>query len=292
MPEVSVVIPAFNAARFLRAAIDSVLAQTFTSVEIIVVDDGSTDATGEIVGSYGGVVSGVYQQNSGVAAARNAGIARSVGRYVAFLDADDVWAETKLERQLEALAAEPACRACYSALKIVDLDLRPLRVQRGQRQSSALEDLLVLGNVVGTPSSVICERDVLEACGGFDPALSYAADWDLWLRLAAKTEFLYVDTPLVMYRQHSSAMSGDLALIERDNLHLLDKAFARLDLPTAVRVQRARALGRNYRVLSGIYFQAHRYLDAVRCATHAVIRDPRQAGYIAALPLRRLRNVV
>src|SRR5262245_50974266 len=115
MPEVSVVIPTFNAARFLCQAIDSVLSQTTRDYELLVVDDGSTDTTATIMQRYSGSLRYIRQSNGGVAAARNRGILESVGRYVAFLDADDTWHPKKLERQFAALAEHPQARACYTA---------------------------------------------------------------------------------------------------------------------------------------------------------------------------------
>jgi glycosyltransferase involved in cell wall biosynthesis len=290
MPAVSVIIPTYNTARFLVQAIDSVLAQSLRDFEIIVVDDGSTDDTRSILRRYGDAIRTVHQANLGVSAARNAGIAASRGRLVAFLDADDVWSPVKLDRQFSGLAASPGYRACYTALEVVDSDLRTVGVNWSIRRGSTLEDLLLSGNVVGTPSSVICDRELLAGGGGFDPALSYSADWDLWVRLSAHTEFLYLHEPLVKYRQHEGAMSQDASLIERDNLRLLEKSFGMSNLPASIRRRRRQAFGRNYRVLSGIYLKARRPAQAIRCAARAIVMDPRQAGYIAGFPLRRLRN--
>ena len=112
MKEISVVIPAYNHGRFLREAIDSVLAQTYAPLEIIVVDDGSTDDTEQIVRSYGDRVRYIRQQNAGVGAARNNGIANARGEYVAFLDSDDLWLPEKLAVQVEYMRRHPECAAC------------------------------------------------------------------------------------------------------------------------------------------------------------------------------------
>jgi glycosyltransferase involved in cell wall biosynthesis len=283
--EVSVVIPAYNAVRYVAQTIERALAQTFADHEILVIDDGSTDGTERVVRAYPRVR---YhrQDNRGVAVARNRGIAEARGRYVAFLDADDLWLPHKLERQLGALRTAPACRACYSPFLAVDPHLREIGLVRRPRGASALEDLLRFGNVIGTPSTVLCERTLLEDLGGFDPDLSLCADWDLWIRLAAQTEFAYVDEPLVHYRWHAGNMSRDVALLDRESVRTLEKAFAMPGLPEALRARRRSALGRNQMVLAGSYFRAGRYRELLRCAARAVSLAPGQALRLLAFPLR------
>jgi glycosyltransferase involved in cell wall biosynthesis len=273
-PALSVVIPAFNAARHVSQAVDSALQQTFRDVEIVVVDDGSTDDTLARLAPYGERIRIVRQANAGVALARNAGSAAARGRYVAFLDADDVWQPDKTHRQLEALAQEPDARASYTAFQLVADDLTPKEVRRTVRQGSLVEDLLCLGNVVGTPSTVVCERDLLREVGGFDPDLSLGADWDLWLRLSVRTPFAYVDEPLVLYRVHEANMSRDVGLLERDSVRLLEKALANPEVPATLRAARGRVLGRNDRVLAGSYLHAGRVADGLRCAARALLRHP------------------
>lgn len=287
-PHVSVVIPTYNCSAYLTEAVESVLAQTFRDFEVLVIDDGSTDETAAVMRRYGPPVRYIRQPNRGVAVARNHGIEQSRGRYVAFLDADDTWLPHKLERQLAALKRHPDHRACYSAFVVVTSDLQPLGVTRSQRQGSALQDLLLRGNVIGTPSTVLCERSLTLAAGGFDPRLSLGADWDMWIRLGAFTEFLYVDEPLVWYRQHGANMSRNATLLEHDSLRVLQKGFAMPALPESIRARRRAAFARNYMVLAGTYFHARRYRDFVRCAARAVALDVKQVSYLAAFPLRRL----
>jgi glycosyltransferase involved in cell wall biosynthesis len=288
--EVSVIIPTYNSARFLTDAIDSVLAQTFKDFEVWVIDDGSTDETASLIRGYRPSVHYLRQENRGVAVARNRGIEQSRGKYVAFLDADDTWLPSKLERQLDALWNSSNCRACYSAFSVADHNLRPLDVNRSKRQGSALEDLLLRGNVVATPSTVVCERSLLEASGGFDPTMSQCADWNMWVRLAELTEFLYIDEPLVTYRQHARNMSRNAPLLERDSILVLEKGFAMRGLPESLRAQRRSALARNYMVLAGTYFHARRYSDFVRCATRSISMDVKQLAYLAGFPLRAMKR--
>lgn len=293
MIKVSAIIPTYNSALYLASAVDSVLAQTLQEIEVVVIDDGSADETESLMRGYGSRVRYFRQRNGGVAVARNRGIRESRGRYVAFLDADDVWVPHKLETQLAALGKNPDHRACYSAFTIADSDLSPLGVNQSVRKASALEDLLLGGNLVGTPSSVLCERALFDEASGFDPTLSQCADWEMWIRLAVLTDFLYVNEPLVTYRQHGANMSRSVPLLERDSLRTLEKGFSMRGLKGTLRARRRAAFARNYMVLAGAYFHARLYQDFARCALRSLAMDIRQAGYLSAFPLRaaaRMRN--
>jgi glycosyltransferase involved in cell wall biosynthesis len=290
MPEVSVVIPAYNAARYLGAAVESVLAQTFDDLEVLVVDDGSTDGSADLVADLGPKVRVIRQPNSGVSSARNRGIAESAGRYLAFLDADDTWLPEKLERQLAALRASPAGRFCYTAFVIADAELQPIELRRAALSGTARETLLLDGNVVGA-STPLCERELLAEAGQFDPSLSQCADWDMWIRVAAHTDFLYLDEPLVNYRQHGTNMSNDPRLLEEDSVEVLERAFAAPDLDPGLAGRRRQAMGRIYMVLAGSYFQAGRYRDFMRCAARSISLEPRRASYLAGFPLRAARRI-
>jgi glycosyltransferase involved in cell wall biosynthesis len=290
MPVVSVVIPSYNAARYLAAAVDSALNQSFRDVEVIVVDDGSTDDTAAVMSRFASPVQYLHQENRGVAEARNQGIKASRGRYVAFLDADDTWTPEKLYRQVAALAGALGQRACYSAYTVCSDALEPLAVQRSRRYGSTLEDLLLRGNVIGNICTVLCDRALFAEVGGFDPDLSQCADWDMWIRLATLTEFVYLDEPLVNYRQHGSNMSRWPNLLERDSLRVLEKGFSLAEVPAAVRARRRAAFGRNYMVLAGTYFHARRYRDFVRCLLRALPRDPWQLRYLVSVPSRFIRR--
>lgn len=218
--------------------------------------------------------------------ARNRGIEESRGRWIAFVDADDIWRPNKLERQTAALNNNPDYRVCYSAFTAVDSHLVPIGVIQSRRSGSALEDLLTVGNAIGTPSTVICERSLFDAAGTFDPALSQCADWDMWIRLAAHTDFLYLGEPLVAYRKHAGNMSHSSPLLERDTFLVLEKGYEMSGVPASLRAHRRAAFARNYMVLAGTYFHVGRYRDFARCALRAVAMDFRQARYLVAFPFR------
>jgi glycosyltransferase involved in cell wall biosynthesis len=286
VPEFSAVIPAFNASSWIAEAIDSALAQRGHELEVVVVDDGSTDDTAAIVSRFGSRVSLQTQRNRGVASARNHGARLARGRYLAFLDADDAWAPEKLLRQAQALAAQPEAQLSYTAFRVVDEDGRETEQRGGGPAERILERLLLEGNVVGTPSSVACERQLFLDSGGFDVSLSQCADWELWIRLALRTPFARVAEALVTYRRHSMSMSRDVGLLEGDSLRTLGKAFDEPALPPALRERRREAYGRLYLVLAGSYFQAGRYRAFARCAVRCLQTQPKNLGYMAAFPVR------
>jgi len=290
-PLVSVVIPAYNAEAYIETAVDSVLAQRFRNFELIVVDDGSSDSTAARLGAYGDALRCIRQPNGGVSRARNRGIEASRGRLVAFLDADDVWLPEKLGRQTSLLATRTDSRACYTAATVANAALRPIAVDRCPEGAVTTLNLLLRGNVVpGGGSSMQCERELLTEAGGFDPYLSLCADWDMWLRLVARTKIVGVDDPLVIYRRTPGSMSADPRVLERDTLALLAKAFSGRDAPGLG--IRARVYGYQYRVLSGSYLHFGLYRDAVRCLVCSLRHDPSQALYAIALPARAIRRAV
>jgi glycosyltransferase involved in cell wall biosynthesis len=201
---VSVIIPTYNHGRFLQAAIDSALAQTYEAVEVIVVDDFSTDNTEQIVAGYQSPrVIYIKSANKGiVATSRNVGLRAAAGEYIAFLDADDIWEPNKIERQLPHLTDETIA-AVASDLRYIGAR-RYSRSRRGRgaggfREYRNLE--IVRGNPVAT-SSVLLRRQDLAAVGGFDetPEFRFIEDWELWLRLSVDKRIRVLSDPLVIYR--------------------------------------------------------------------------------------------
>jgi glycosyltransferase involved in cell wall biosynthesis len=217
-PLVTVVIPTFNRAHCIARAIGSVERQTYRSLEIIVVDDGSSDGTAEVVQNLRCVRPLTFLRlnpNQGAAAARNRGIAAARGDYVAFLDSDDEWHPRKLERQLEALSERgPEFGACYTAIVSYD-DAGRLRGLSRAVEEGDIERPLLTHNLVGSTSAVIVRRALLDAIGGFNPTLRSCQDWDLWLRLARLTRFACVPeilTVLHVARQGRITSSGSARL--------------------------------------------------------------------------------
>lgn len=202
-PPASVIIPAYNYGPFIAQALDAALAQEGWSLQLIVVDDGSTDNTAQVVASYGAAVEYVRLQNSGVAVARNVGLDRAKGELICFLDADDVWFPDKLTTQWEALQRSPGAGLVFSdAIRIrkdgTHIDLYSEKVPQ---YGGWVFDKIMRRNFIQT-SMVMMPRDVLESVGGFDEALPAWEDIDLWCRVAARYPFAYVPRPLEYYRMH------------------------------------------------------------------------------------------
>ena len=214
-PTVSVIIPTFNVERYVRQTIDGVLAQSLQDFELLVVDDGSTDGTRQIVASYGPAVRLIEQGNQGVCAARNRGIRESSGRYICFSDHDDYWFPDKLARQVAVMEAgraeglgavysefirwEPSPDGTFAAPSTFDLSAWKDDVD--EEMSGWIYHKLLLDCWVLTSTAMLDAR-VFEACGGFDEGLPYSEDWDLWLRISRQFKFAKLRRPTTLYRQH------------------------------------------------------------------------------------------
>ena len=225
---VSVVVPVYNRSGYVRAALDSLRAQTYVDWEAMVVDDGSTDGSGDIVRDVAAQDERVRlhrQENQGAAEARNAGVERATGEFVAFLDSDDAWLPEKLERQLDAWREGVLYSDAYLVAPDGTTDGRigdHVELARGQ-----VFDRLLMWNVVAT-TTVLLSRELLEAAGPFDAALEPCEDYDLWLRLAgAGVPFDYVDEPLAYHRLHEGQLSSDAGVNATAWLKAVEKCAAR-----------------------------------------------------------------
>jgi glycosyltransferase involved in cell wall biosynthesis len=200
-PAVSVVVATYNYGRYLAGALESALGQTFSDLEVLVVDDGSTDDTARVAARFMGDprVSYVRTEHVGQPAAKNTGIRRARAPLVAFLDADDLWMPDKLERQLPLFesAARPA--VVFSERIQIDPEGRPLVSPQPPFPRGRVLREMFLDNFICF-SSVVVRRDVFESVGVFDESLALAIDYDLWLRAATRYSFDYVAAPLVKYR--------------------------------------------------------------------------------------------
>jgi glycosyltransferase involved in cell wall biosynthesis len=222
---VSVVIPVYNGERFLARALDSALAQTYRDLEVIVVNDGSTDGSAEVLARYGHRIMVVSQENRGCASARQSGVERSRGEFVAFLDQDDEWASNKIERQVDALTRYPSAVAVYCDHHGIDDEGKRGGPSAGLHPvySGLIFELLIRSNCIVSASLVMVRRGALDAAGGFDLSQPHwADDWDLWIRLAERGPFLYLLEDLVGYRRHASNTSSPRSFqMSAGNLHTL-----------------------------------------------------------------------
>jgi glycosyltransferase involved in cell wall biosynthesis len=257
---VSVIIPSYNYARYLGEAIDSALGQTLPPLEVIVVDDGSTDDTPDVLAKYGDRIRVLRQKNAGVAVARNSGIAAARGEYVAFLDADDVWLPRKLELQMARFDGSIGLVHCGVEFGSA--------IQLPRVEGDVADALLLLEpDVIHAPgSTVVVPKRVAEEVGGFDPSLPASEDWDFIYRVATRTRVAAVPEPLVHYRKHGSGRHDDIAKMERGMLLAFEKAFA-----SGNRDLRRRAYARLYRILAGSYLESGDLVSFVRTAIKSVL---------------------
>jgi glycosyltransferase involved in cell wall biosynthesis len=211
MPErapVSAIVTTYNYARFLPDAIESVLGQSRLPREIVVVDDGSTDETAEVVDRYADRgVRYLRRPHGGAGKARNAGLDVTSAPLVAFLDADDAWLPDRVEAGMAHLARHPELALAAGHAYACDEALRPTAVvPAATRASGRMLDALLVDNVVLNPSSVLIRRTALEAAGGFSE-ISFGEDWDTWIEVAKRFPIGFVDRPLALVRRHAGSVS-------------------------------------------------------------------------------------
>ena len=211
-PVVSVVVPAYNVAWCIGRAIDSVLAQDFRPCELIVVDDGSTDETAQVLAAYGGALRAIHQPNRGMSAARNAGIRSARGMYIAFLDADDWWLPGKISRQVELMQRRPEIGFCSTAARVEDGEGRLLNLWRCTHASTHILETLFAQNaaIAGGCSAVIVRRTLFDRVGLFDETLGGFEDPDLWMRLAAVSGYACIDETLAVILRREGSVSRNL----------------------------------------------------------------------------------
>jgi glycosyltransferase involved in cell wall biosynthesis len=202
---ITAIIPTFNSRGYIRDTVESVLGQTYPVHEVIVVDDGSTDGTEQVLASYAGRVRYIRQQNAGPPAARNNGVAHATGDWVALLDSDDLWVRTKIERQMEYLEVHPDCGLIYTDMKTFDdtgVIEESVKVSRNLTLPSGHIFPQMFAETLFQTSAVMIRKSCLDAVGGFDETLRMGDDYELFLRIARHFELGYIDMPLVLYRQH------------------------------------------------------------------------------------------
>ena len=226
MPLISVIIPVYNGDKTIKQTIKSVLMQSFTDFEIIIINDGSRDSTLNIVSSISDSRIKIFSyDNAGISTSRNRGFSHSSGEFVSFLDADDLWTPDKLEAQLKALYANPEAAVAYSWVNYIDEYGQFFRIGNHQTLNGNVYEKLLVHNLLENGSNPLIRRQALTEVGGFEPEFSSAADWDMWLRLAAGYPFVAVPSPQILYRMSGSSMSSNILKMEAECLQLIENAF-------------------------------------------------------------------
>jgi glycosyltransferase involved in cell wall biosynthesis len=220
---VSAVIPTYNYGHFVREAVESALAQTYPHVEVIVVDDGSTDDTRARLDPYMDRIRYIYQDNQGLSAARNTGIRAARGALIALLDSDDTWHPRRLEFQVRYLATDPEAGVVGSEAVTTIAHGWPDVGDRPEPTVFTAAQMLVRSRL--GPSGVLVRRECFDAVGYFDTELRSAEDRDMWLRLARRFRVVRLNNPLFMYRVHAGNMSAAAVRMEVNELKVLDRAL-------------------------------------------------------------------
>jgi GT2 family glycosyltransferase len=226
MQTISVVVPAYNGERTILETIKSIQQQTFSDFELIVINDGSTDRTLERLATVEDPRLKVFSyENGGLPVARNRGIARAMGEFITFIDADDLWTPDKLELQLAALQQHPEAGVAYSWTLVMDEKGESFYPGKSVSFEGNVYPQLLLSNFIASGSNVMLRREAITSVGEFDPTLRSCEDWDYWLRVAALWSFVVVPKYQILYRQSSGAMSSKVEVMEKNLLIVHERAF-------------------------------------------------------------------
>ena len=219
---ISVVIPSYNRIEFLKRSIDSVINQTKKPLEIIVVDDGSTDGTETMIKSDYDFVKFIKQKNKGVSAARNIGIKVSIGEWICFLDSDDEWKKDKLEKQINAMKSNPGYKFFHSNEIWIKNGLRINQKKKHKKYGGDIFDKC-LDMCRISPSSVMIDKTVFDEVGNFNEDLVVCEDYELWLRICDKYRVFFIDEPLIIkYGGHQGQLSYSIESIENHRIKALE----------------------------------------------------------------------
>jgi glycosyltransferase involved in cell wall biosynthesis len=223
---ISVIIPAYNSEKTIKKTIESVLNQTFHNFELIVINDGSQDSTLEVIRKIPDSRIQVFSYpNAGGNVSRNRGLNHAVGKFVSFLDADDVWTPDKLQHQLKALQKNVTAKVAYSWTDYIDEKGEFILSGKRVTANGNVYESLLLNNFLENGSNPLICRKALITLGGFDESLGAAQDWDMWLRLAYKFNFICVPSVQILYRITPNSVSCNLVRQEKSCLQVLERAY-------------------------------------------------------------------
>lgn len=227
MPTISVIIPVYNGEKTIKQTIESVLNQTFKDFELLIINDGSQDATLEIIQAINDERIQVFSyQNSGVSASRNRALTKAKGEFISFIDADDLWTPNKLELQLKALQDNPQAAVAYSWSDWIDESGQFLRSGGHITVNGKAYEKLLLRDFIESGSNPLIRKQALDEVGCFEQSVTPAEDWDMWLRLAARYEFVTVEVPQILYRISPNSASFNIVKMEAGSLKVIERVFA------------------------------------------------------------------
>ncbi|MEM7726657.1 MAG: glycosyltransferase [Cyanobacteria bacterium P01_A01_bin.45] len=225
-PIISVIIPAFNSEKTIKKTINSVLKQSFKNWELIIIDDDSEDSTVDIISQFNDNRIKLFSyEHGGGNISRNRGFSHANGEFVSFLDSDDIWTSDKLFKQLKALQKNPDAAVVYSWTNYIDENDNFLVSGTHNSFNGDVYEELLISNFLENGSNPLIRRTAFIDVNGFDESLKAGQDWDMWLRLAAKYNFVAVESTQILYRVNSNSVSSNLARQEKACLQVLKKAY-------------------------------------------------------------------
>jgi len=273
-PLISVIIPTFNCCSTLRSAIESALSQTYKNIEVIVIDDGSSDETPLIITSYINSIIYIKQENEGVAKARNVGVRYSNGEWIAFLDADDIWDENKLEYQFSKMSDEGKSWSYTDTRFLGGVNSGRLDSEFTKKHTGSVFDELLTNNFIST-STVLLNKSTFHNAGGFDTTLPAIEDWELWVRISSKNPISYVDQPLTTYRIHKKSTSRNTRKVLPYHLKAINVIYAKNQLNKKQSKLIKKAKSNSYTICSYIAEEENDYVFSLYCAIKSIFNYPR-----------------
>ncbi|MCF6216336.1 MAG: glycosyltransferase [Emcibacter sp.] len=280
MQLVSIIMAAYNAEKTIAETVESLLAQTYPYKEIIITNDGSTDNTPRILDRFSeqhpNIIKIIHQKNMGQSIARNASIAATSGAFVAFMDADDIWAENKIERQVQYFSDHPEISMIYTEGMTIDEKGNKLNAFNCSKEftGNCFETLFLNNDIIG--SSVMVRKAVLDKVGTFTPYLRACENWELWTRISREHQIDFIDEELAYYRQHDSNMSQNIDWMIENRLKAIRHNHAQYkDIVANEGALTNEAYFRAYRGFGGVYLGQLELKKARRYIALAIKHNPK-----------------
>ena len=275
MNKVSIIIPTFNRRDYITTALDSVLAQSYKDYEIIIIDDGSSDDTKEVLKPYQNNIRYFYQDNRGIPATRNKGIREAQGDYIAFLDSDDYWLPEKLKRQIECFKQNPHYGMVATRCSSITPDGRFRKKNRPGKSGWVLTDLFK-ANFIRTSSAMI-EKECFEKVGLFDESLPECEEYDLWLRITKHYPIGFINEPLTVYTDNPRGVSTDSLAGRILRLKVLEKDYLKECIPSALYRKR---LASNYHYVGRHYLNRGEISEGRKYIKRSLSLNPLNLKYL------------
>ena len=272
-PEVSVIIPCYNAGKFIARTIRSVTGQSYTNWELIIIDDGSGDDSAAIIRPFldNPKIRYIYQENAGVSNARNHGLAEATGDFICFLDADDLFLPENLLKKAEVLRNKPEIGLVHSDLQRIGMEDELLPGREAGMEGTDLHYAILSWErcVITVPSSIMVRRSIFKETGEWDPEFTTAADQDLMIRIAARYPIARIPEMLTGYRIVPGSMGKQAAVFEKDHLAVYRKA-ERLQLFQNSR-HRKRSFAKLHLIIAGMWWQAGKPFKTVKHLVRSIL---------------------